>query len=127
MKRVESLIDAHALVLVQPPKMNRTFRVFCALAILLIMAHRLPAPIFEEETPTPAPEQSATLKPKPTLKPKIATESFEDSAKQQTASPITGKSDYFHESRNRRLFEKRARPPRRKTRGLPKNRASDRT
>src|SRR5437773_10396615 len=88
MKRVESLIDAHALVLVQPPKMNRTFRVFCALAILLIMAHRLPAPILEEETPTPAPEQSATLKPKPTLKPKIATESFEDSAKQQTASPI---------------------------------------
>jgi hypothetical protein len=68
--------------------MTRALGVVCGATLFLICAHRLPAPILEEETPTPAPEQPATLKPKPTLKPKIATESSEDSAKQQTSSPI---------------------------------------
>jgi F5/8 type C domain len=61
-------------------------RVLLSIALLLVTAHRLPAPIQEiPESPTPAPEQSA--KPKRTIKPKTTSESSESSTKRQTASP----------------------------------------
>ena len=41
--------------------MKRTLTLFLIMAVLLVMAHRLPAPI-SEESPTPVPEQS--VKPK---------------------------------------------------------------
>jgi len=53
---------------------------------LLITAHRLPAPIVEEEKPTPAPERSAKPKPKRTFK-KATSENSETSTKRQTPSP----------------------------------------
>lgn len=67
--------------------MNVT-RLWLCLVILLISAHRLPAPISEiPETPKPAPEQSAKPKPKRTIKPKVASESSEPSTRRQTPSP----------------------------------------
>jgi len=59
------------------------------IALLLITAHRLPAPISEESTPTPPPEQSAKQKRKPLSKPKPkpeASESATNPAKQQRTS-----------------------------------------
>ena len=42
--------------------------------VLLLLTHRLPAPITEiPESPTPAPEQSAKPKPKRITKPKVTT------------------------------------------------------
>jgi len=65
-------------------------RGFCRLiitAVVLITAHRLPAPISEiPESPTPAPEESAKSKPKRTTKAKVTGESSESSTKRQTAS-----------------------------------------
>src|ERR1700686_681210 len=58
-------------------------------ALLLIAPHRLPAPISEESTPTPPPEQSAKPKLKPSSKPKPkpeASESATNSVKQQRTS-----------------------------------------
>jgi len=67
--------------------LQRTFCFLLAVALLLIPAHRLPAPIQEiPESPTPAPEQSATPKPKRTVKPKV-TENSESSTKRETPSP----------------------------------------
>jgi hypothetical protein len=40
-------------------------RVLLAATLLLVTAHRLPAPISEEATPTPKPKQESTPKPKP--------------------------------------------------------------
>jgi cytoskeletal protein RodZ len=53
-------------------------------ALLLITAHRLPAPISEESTPTPPPEQSAKPKTKPLPKPKLKSE-----ASESATNPIT--------------------------------------
>lgn len=61
--------------------------VWLSFVILLISAHRLPAPISEVETPTPAPEQSAKPKPKRTIKPKVTSENAENSTKAKTSSP----------------------------------------
>lgn len=58
-------------------------------ALLLITAHRLPAPISEESTPTPPLEQSAKpkTKPQPKSKPKSeVSESATNPAKQQRTS-----------------------------------------
>src|ERR1700736_1183592 len=58
-------------------------------ALLLIAPHRLPAPISEESTPTPPPEQTAKQKLKPLSKPKPkpeASESATNSIKQQRTS-----------------------------------------
>jgi hypothetical protein len=41
------------------------FRPLLALTLLLMTAHRLPAPISEESTPTPKPKQESTPRPKP--------------------------------------------------------------
>jgi hypothetical protein len=72
--------------------MRRPFRIFVVLMLLLVSAHRLPAPIQESlESPTPAPEQSAKPKPKRAAKPK-ANESSQSSASRQTLSPPQGKA-----------------------------------
>lgn len=64
-----------------------TFCFSLVAALLLVTAHRLPAPISEiPESPTPAPEQSAKPKPKRTAKPKVASEHSENSTKRQTPS-----------------------------------------
>jgi hypothetical protein len=44
--------------------MKRTLGLFLIVALLLAMAHRLPAPVVEETTPTPSPAKSASPKPK---------------------------------------------------------------
>jgi hypothetical protein len=65
-----------------------TFCFSLVAALLLVTAHRLPAPISEiPESPTPAPEQSAKPKPKRTIKPKAESENSERSTKRQTPSP----------------------------------------
>jgi hypothetical protein len=65
-------------------------RLFTVAIMLLISAHRLPAPIQEvPESPTPAPEESAKSKPKRTTKAKVTSESSEISTKRQTASSQT--------------------------------------
>jgi cytoskeletal protein RodZ len=63
-----------------------TFCFSLVAALLLVTAHRLPAPISEiPESPTPAPEQSAKPKPKRTTNPKSqASESTTKSAKPQS-------------------------------------------
>lgn len=68
--------------------MKRTLALLLTVALLLITAHRLPAPISEiPESPTPAPEQSAKSKPKRTIKSKATSESSESSTSHQTPSP----------------------------------------
>ena len=69
--------------------MSRTIRLSLWTALpLLIGSHRLPAPISEiTESPTPAPEQSATPKSKRTIKPKVSSESSESSTRRQTPLP----------------------------------------
>jgi hypothetical protein len=58
--------------------MKQTPILFLTVALLLVTAHRLPAPIQEvPESPTPAPTESAKPKPKRTTKPKVTTESSE--------------------------------------------------
>ena len=67
--------------------MKRTLALLLTVALLLITAHRLPAPIQEvPESATPAPEESAKSKPKRTTKAKGTSESSENSTKRQTAS-----------------------------------------
>jgi hypothetical protein len=67
--------------------LRRTFCFSLVAALLMVTAHRLPAPIQEvPESPAPAPEQSAKPKPKRTVKPK-ASESSESSTKARTPSP----------------------------------------
>jgi hypothetical protein len=44
--------------------MKRTLGLFLIVALLLAIAHRLPAPVVEEVTPTPSPAKSASPKPK---------------------------------------------------------------
>jgi hypothetical protein len=67
---------------------RRTLALLLALALLLITAHRLPAPIQEiPESPTPALDESGKPKPKRTIKPKGTSESPENSAKRKPASP----------------------------------------
>jgi hypothetical protein len=62
-----------------------------AFLLLVISAHRLPAPIQEiPESPKPAPEQSAKRKSKPPLKPK---ESGFDADRTQSAKPAVEKLD----------------------------------
>jgi hypothetical protein len=66
---------------------------FCLIvALLLITAHRLPAPI-SEDSPTPAPEQSAKAKPRRTVKPK-ASENSESSTKAKTSSPTPNRNPF---------------------------------
>jgi hypothetical protein len=60
------------------PILRRTFCFLLVAALLLVTAHRLPAPIQEvPESPTPAPEQSANPKPKRTIKPESRKREFE--------------------------------------------------
>ncbi|HEX7517885.1 MAG TPA: hypothetical protein VF345_11440 [Chthoniobacterales bacterium] len=65
---------------------NRMFRFLLIAALLFVTANRLPAPISEVESPTPAPEQSAKPKPKRTIKPDVTSKSSESSTKRQKAS-----------------------------------------
>jgi hypothetical protein len=58
--------------------MKRTVVLFLSVPLLLITAHRLPAPIVEEEKPTPAPKGSTEPKSKP--------------AKSQGAEALSGSS-----------------------------------
>jgi F5/8 type C domain-containing protein len=68
--------------------MNAVTRCLVIAALLLVTAHRLPAPIQEvPETPTPVPKQSAKPKPKPTIKPKVTSESPENSTRREASSP----------------------------------------
>jgi hypothetical protein len=67
--------------------MKRPLALPLTIALLIITAHRLPAPILEtQESPTPKPEQSAKPKAKRTIKSK-ANEGSESSTKRQTPSP----------------------------------------
>ncbi len=52
----------------------RTVARICLICLLLMTAHRLPAPIVEEEKPTPAPEQSEAPKQKHSAKSKTTLE-----------------------------------------------------
>jgi hypothetical protein len=72
-------------------KVSAWSRIALALVLLLISAHRLPAPISEESTATPAPEQSARPKPKRVSKPKVANEKAESgvTSQKRTASHAT--------------------------------------
>jgi hypothetical protein len=65
-----------------------TFCFSLVAALLLVTAHRLPAPISEVESPTPAPEQSAKPKPKPSARTKRKTEGDEASVKKSGAKII---------------------------------------
>jgi len=70
-----------------PRAMSCIIRVLLPIVLLLVTAHRLPAPISEvPESSTPAPEQSAKSEPKRTTKAKVTSESSESSTKRQTAS-----------------------------------------
>jgi hypothetical protein len=63
-----------------PREMSCIIRVLLAIVLLLVTAHRLPAPISEiPESPTPSPEQSAKPKPKRTIRPRVTTENPESS------------------------------------------------
>ena len=60
--------------------------------LLLVTAHRLPAPIQEiPESQTPAPAHSAKPKSKRAVKPRSTAKNSEDSAKQQAPSPTQTK------------------------------------
>jgi hypothetical protein len=61
----------------QDKLLRRTNYFLLVAALLLITAHRLPAPISEESTPTPPPEQSTKPKSKPLPKPKPKSEASE--------------------------------------------------
>jgi cytoskeletal protein RodZ len=68
--------------------LRRVARILLVVALLLVTAHRLPAPIQEvPENPTPAPQQSAKPKPKRTIKLKDTTDNSEGSRRRQTPSP----------------------------------------
>jgi len=61
--------------------MKRSLAFSLTVALIVMVAHRLPAPIQEvPESPTPAPQQSTKPKPKRTVEPK-ASENSERSAK----------------------------------------------
>ena len=69
--------------------LNKGIRSSLIAGLLVISAHRLPAPISEESTPTPALEQSAKPKTKPLPKPKPKsepTESATNPVRQQRSS-----------------------------------------
>jgi hypothetical protein len=67
--------------------MNRARVALVTVALALVGAHHLPAPISEESSPTPPQEQSAKPKRKPLPKPKAeASESATNSVKQQRTS-----------------------------------------
>jgi cytoskeletal protein RodZ len=67
--------------------LDRMVRICLIFAVLLVTAHRLPAPISEiPESPTPAPEQSAKPKSKRTIKPEATGKSSESSTKRQSTS-----------------------------------------
>jgi hypothetical protein len=72
--------------------MSIRFRLFLMLALLLITAQRLPAPIQElSESPTPAPRQSAKPQPKRSSKPKVTNENSVGSTKRLTPLLPQGK------------------------------------
>lgn len=74
--------------------MNRT-RIFLVLALLLVTAHRLPAPIQEiPESPTPAPEQSAKPRPKPLPKRKPKSDANESATKPVRQQPSSKQSRF---------------------------------
>jgi hypothetical protein len=76
-------------------------RLLLILVLLLLAAHRCPAPIQEAaESPTPAAQQSVKPKPKRTVKPK-ASEGSESSTKRQPPSPIPKNQT----TPNRNLFD----------------------
>lgn len=73
------------------------FRYLLLVALLLVGAHRLPAPIQEiQESPTPAPTVAATAQPKPKLspKPKPKAEASE-SAPSPSKRPVGPKTGRF--------------------------------
>jgi|ERR1700731_3388499 len=72
--------------------MNRARVVLVIVALVLVGAHHLPAPISEESSPTPPQEQSAKPKRKPLPKPKSKSEPSEaaaNSVQQQRTSKQT--------------------------------------
>jgi hypothetical protein len=62
-----------------------TSLIFLTVAVLLVTAHHLPAPI-SEQSPSPAPEQSAKPKPKPS-KPKSKKTDNEEPSTRSTPEP----------------------------------------
>ena len=61
--------------------MKTASRILLVVFLLMLSAHRLPAPISEEEKATPAPEESAKPKIKHSAKPKANDKDDEDSDK----------------------------------------------
>jgi hypothetical protein len=79
--------------------MNTATRCLVIAALLLVTAHRLPAPISETpESPTPAPapaaEQSEKAKPKRTTKPKVKSEGNEPAANPARQQPSAKQSRF---------------------------------
>lgn len=76
--------------------MNISLRALLVLFVLLIGTHRLPAPIQEIESPTPAPTVAPTAKPKskPLPKPKSKSEASESAAKSARQQPSPKQSRF---------------------------------
>lgn len=74
--------------------MNISLRALVVLFVLLIGTHRLPAPIQEIESPTPAPEQSAKPKPKRSVKPKVNSEASESATNPARPKPSPKQSRF---------------------------------
>jgi hypothetical protein len=66
--------------------MSFVLRFLFVVALVIVTAHRLPAPISEVEGPTPAPKQSARPKPKRATKPKFTSENSESPGKIASSS-----------------------------------------
>jgi len=79
------------------PILQRTFRFLLVVALLLVTAQRLPAPIQEvSESPTPAPEQPAEPKAKRTTRSKVnAAESESSTPSRSRATPVPTPSKRF--------------------------------
>jgi|HubBroStandDraft_4_1064222.scaffolds.fasta_scaffold51983_3 hypothetical protein len=74
--------------------MNISLRALLVLFVLLIGTHRLPAPIQEIESPTPAPEQSTKSKPKRSVKPKVDSEASEPATNPARPKPSPKQSRF---------------------------------
>lgn len=73
--------------------MKRTLALFLPIALLLITAHRLPAPISEVETPTP-PAPTVAPKSRPLPKPKPKSEASESATKSVRQQPSAKQSRF---------------------------------
>lgn len=81
-----ALMNQHHAVFQRSIAMKRTLDVFVSITLLLVTAHRLPAPIVEEST-TPRPKTFATPKPKPAPTGTARPKSLDRSSGRRTPAP----------------------------------------